>query len=68
MSEKSFAAVILSPQTAEAATRKRCSMLKSVIKSFPKFTVNHMYQSLFFNKVADLYTSGCLMFLEGEET
>ena len=27
---------------------------KSVLKNFPKFTGKHLYQSLFFNKVAGL--------------
>ena len=31
-----------------------CSIKKSVLKKFTKFTGKHLCQSLFFNKVADL--------------
>ena len=33
---------------------QRCSMKKSVLRSFKKFTGNHLCQILFFNKVAGL--------------
>ena len=35
----------------------RCSVKKSVLKNFAKFTGKHLHQSLFFNKVAGLQTT-----------
>ena len=35
-------------------SHQRCSVRKSVIRSFAKFTGKHLCQSLFFNKVAGL--------------
>ena len=35
-------------------SHRNCSMKKSVIKNFTKFTGKHLYQSLFFNNVAGL--------------
>ena len=35
-------------------SHRRCSIKKVVLKNFPKFTGKHLYQSLFFNKVAHL--------------
>ena len=35
-------------------SHQNCSMKKSVIKNFTKFTGKHLYQSLFFNNVAGL--------------
>ena len=40
--------------TASRSSHKRCSIIKGVLKSFAKFTGKHLYQSLFFNKVAGL--------------
>ena len=34
-------------------------MKKSVLRIFAKFTGKHLYQSLFFNKVADLRPKAC---------
>ena len=36
------------------STRRRCTVKKGVLINFTKFTVNHLCQNLFFNKVADL--------------
>ena len=36
------------------SSHKRCSIKKVVLKIFAKFTVKHLCQSLFFNKVAGL--------------
>ena len=36
------------------SSHRRCSVKKGVLKNFPKFTGNHLGQSLFFNKVAGL--------------
>ena len=38
----------------EAIWVQRCSIKIDVLKNFAKFTGKHLYQSLFFNKVADL--------------
>ena len=38
----------------EEAVTRRCSVKKVFLKNFAKFTVTHLYQSLFFNKVAGL--------------
>ena len=35
-------------------SHRRCSLRKGVLRNFAKFTGNHLYQSLFFNKVAGL--------------
>ena len=35
-------------------SHQRCSMKKSFLRNFTKFTGKHLCQSLFFNKVADL--------------
>ena len=45
--EKSVAIVLRS-------SHHRCSMKKGVLRNFTKFTRKHLYQSLFFNKVAGL--------------
>ena len=36
----------------ERSSHRRCSVKKSVLRNFAKFTGNNLYQSLFFNKVA----------------
>ena len=36
------------------AGHQRCSVRKIVLRNFTKFTAKHLYQSLFFNKVAGL--------------
>ena len=36
------------------AVVQSCSVKKSVLKIFPKFTGKHLYQSIFFNKVPGL--------------
>ena len=36
----------------ERSSHQRCSVKKSVLRNFAKFTGNNLYQSLFFNKVA----------------
>ena len=36
-----------------------CSVKKCVIRNFAKFTGKHLCQSLFFNKVADLWPQAC---------
>ena len=36
------------------SSHRRCSVKKGVLRNFAKFTVKHLSQSLFFNKVADL--------------
>ena len=36
------------------SSHQRCSMKKGVLRNFTKFTVKHLCQSLFSNKVADL--------------
>ena len=41
-------------QTNSEAVAQRCSVEKSVLKNFSKFTGKHMCQSIFFNKVASL--------------
>ena len=41
-------------QTNSEAVGQRCSVEKSVLKNFSKFTGKHMCQSIFFNKVASL--------------
>ena len=38
----------------EAVTH-RCSVKKSVLRNFAKFTGKHLRQSLFFNKVAGVF-------------
>ena len=43
----------------EAAT-KRCSVRKVVLRNFAKFTGKHLWQSLFFNKVAQRATASDL--------
>ena len=40
-------------ESAEAVAQ-RCSVKKSVLRNFAKFTGKHLGQSLFFNKVAGL--------------
>ena len=47
-----FSQVILLPTL--RSTYQRCSMKKSVLRNFPKFTGKLLYQSLCFNKVAGL--------------
>ena len=42
----------LTPQSRSG--HQSCSIKKSVLKNFTKFTGKHLYQSLFFNKVANL--------------
>ena len=37
-----------------SSRRQRCSIRKSVLRNFAKFTRKHMYQSLFFNKIEGL--------------
>ena len=34
------------------SSHQKCSVRKGVLRNFPKFTGNHLCQSLFFNKVA----------------
>ena len=41
------------------SSQLRCSMKKSVLRIFAKFTGKHLHQSLFFNKVADLRPKAC---------
>ena len=36
------------------SSHQRCSLRKGVLRNFPKFTGKHLYQSIFFNKVARL--------------
>ena len=36
------------------SNHRRCSVRKGVLRNFTKFTGKHLYQSLFFNKVAGL--------------
>ena len=36
------------------SSHRRCSVRKVVLKNFTKFTGKHLYQTLFFNKVAGL--------------
>ena len=36
------------------SSHRRCSVRKGVLRNFAKFTEKHLYQSLFFNKVAGL--------------
>ena len=45
--------VALSLRYSEAVSR--CSVKKNVLRNFAKFTGKHMYQRLFFNKVAGLF-------------
>ena len=40
--------------------RRRCSLKKAVLRNFAKFTGKHLCQSLFFNKVADLWPTTLL--------
>ena len=40
-----------------SSRRQRCSIRKSVLRNFAKFTRKHMYQSLFFNKIEGLCQS-----------
>ena len=42
------------------SSHQRCSIKKSVLKNFTKFTGKHLCQSLFFNKVAGLSPSTLL--------
>ena len=34
-------------------SHQRCSLREGVLRNFAKFTGKHLYQNLFFNKVAD---------------
>ena len=47
------------------SSHRRCSVRKSVIRNFSKFTWKHLWQSLFFNKVAGwgdcLWSFSCLL-------
>ena len=46
---------IISCQTFQMQnSHRRCSIKKDVLRNFAKFTGEHLYQSLFFNKVAGL--------------
>ena len=36
----------------ERSSHQKCSVKKSVLRNFARFTGNNLYQSLFFNKVA----------------
>ena len=36
----------------DSSSHRRCSIEKSVLKNYAKFTGEHLYQSLSFNKVA----------------
>ena len=47
--------VSLTMMTLSRSNHKRCSVRKCVLRNFTKFTGKHMYQSLFFNKVAGLF-------------
>ena len=38
------------------SSHRRCSIKKGVLENFTKFTGKHLYQTLFFNKVAGLST------------
>ena len=41
------------------SSHQTCSIRKGVLRNFTKFTRKHLYQSLFFNKVADLQPWVC---------
>ena len=43
------------------SNHQRCSIIKGVLRNFAKFTRKHLCQSLFFNNVAGLSTSGRLL-------
>ena len=40
-------------------SERRCSVEKDVLRNFAKFTGKHLFQSLFFNKVASLRPEPC---------
>ena len=42
------------------SSHQRCSMKKSVLRNFAKFTTKHLCQSLYFNKVAPLRSATLL--------
>ena len=42
------------------SSHRRCSIGKGVLRNFTKFTVKHLCQSLFFNKVAGLRSATLL--------
>ena len=42
------------PQTKSRSSHQSCSMYKGVLRNFTKFTGKHLYESLFFKKVAGL--------------
>ena len=46
------------------STRRRCSVTISVLENFSKFKGNHLYQSLYFVKVAEIRDSGTAVFLQ----
>ena len=48
------ASSLLLSQAHIRSSHRRCSVRKSVLRNFTKFTGKHMCQSLFFNKVAGL--------------
>ena len=48
-----FACIHCEPRFSGSSHRK-CSVRKGVLRNFAKFTGNHMFQSLFFNKIAGL--------------
>ena len=41
------------------SSHQRYSMKKGVLRNFTKFTGKHLFQSLFFNKAADLRPEAC---------
>ena len=50
--ETAFLKNALSPFAVSRSSHQRCSIKKGVIENFAKFTGKHLYQSLFFKKVA----------------
>ena len=48
----------MNPET--RSSHQRCSLKKDVLENFAKFTGKHLWQSLFFNKVAGLRTATLL--------
>ena len=45
---------VQSPRLKFRSSHQRCYMEKVALKNFTKFTVKHLCQSLFFNKVAGM--------------
>ena len=44
----------------DRSSHRRCSVKKGVLRNFAKFTGKHLYQSLFFNKIAGLRSATLL--------